>query len=71
MVQKFKEFLNSMEAPWRYSFVALALLTALDILLWEFFTQDMLFFAIFFLIPAWAVWIILNPHLEQKGEKKN
>jgi Flp pilus assembly protein TadB len=65
-MKKLFEFLNSMKPLWRYSFAALAVLTALDILLWEFFTQTMLFFAVFFLIPAWVIWILFNPHLREK-----
>jgi Flp pilus assembly protein TadB len=68
-MKKLFGFLNSMEPLWRYSFIALLVLTALDILLWEFFTQTMLFFAVFFLIPAWAIWIWFNPHLEEKREE--
>ena len=62
------EFVNKFPPIWRYTFFALAALTALDILLWPFKTQTALFFSIFFLIPAWAIWVITNPSLEDKKE---
>jgi fatty acid desaturase len=70
MKEGFTKFLKALSPFWRYSFFALAILTAIDLILWEFFTQTMLFFAIFFLIPAWALWVWFNPHLEEEGEFK-
>ena len=47
-----------MDRDWKtLTLYALALLTALDLLLWFFKQQTALFLALFVLIPLWAVWV--------------
>jgi membrane protein implicated in regulation of membrane protease activity len=61
--------LERWEPFWKYTLYALIALTVLDFVLWPFKTQTALFFEIFWLAPAWLVWTLLNPHLQE--EEKN
>ncbi len=67
----FLKEINSWGTFWKYSFYALAALTAFDLVLWFFKQQDALFLTLFYLLPLWALWVWFNPHLDGKRRENS